>query len=109
MPYMPFQFARCFLASAIMALTLLVSGCNGKDAQTLTTQVAAKVGSRNRKVRVFVALQNAKPLIIRQKQFRWMCLDRRIYRRDGLFKHCTFQPVKFFQGQVAHKFCHQRA
>ena len=45
MPYMPFQFARCFLASAIMALTLLVSGCNGKDAQTLTTQVAAKVGS----------------------------------------------------------------
>ncbi len=45
MPYMPFQFARCFLASAIMALTLLVSGCSGKDAQTLTTQVAAKVGS----------------------------------------------------------------
>ena len=45
MPHMPFQFARCFLASAIMALTLLVSGCNGKDAQTLTTQVAAKVGS----------------------------------------------------------------
>ncbi len=45
MRYMPFQFARCFLASAIMALTLLVSGCNGKDAQTLTTQVAAKVGS----------------------------------------------------------------
>jgi len=45
MPYMPFQFARCFLVSAIMALTLLMPGCSGKDAQTLTTQVAAKVGS----------------------------------------------------------------
>ena len=45
MPHMPFQFARCFLVSTIMTLTLLMSGCNGKDAQTLTTQVAAKVGS----------------------------------------------------------------
>jgi len=45
MPYMLFQFARCFLVSAIMALTLLMPGCSGKDAQTLTTQVAAKVGS----------------------------------------------------------------
>ena len=45
MPYMPFQFARCFLVSTIMTLTLLMSGCSGKDAQTLTTQVAAKVGS----------------------------------------------------------------